>query len=196
MKKMLLIVAMVICSVFVLPTAQAATANDIKSVDISKLSQEQKSQILSQVAELEKSPVNISESVRKEASAWGEMGTNMGKAVVSAAKEVGVAANEFSQTSLGKVVVTLAVYKIAGKDIMGVLFGSLILVVFLGISLYLILKKKYTKVEYQYNPVFWGAFNRKVVKECETDDDIFWAHLVGAGISAVIGLVVGLNCIF
>ena len=77
----------------------SAYAAQSASVDVSKLSAEQQAQIAKQVTELSTAPTNISATVRKEAEAWGDLGSNMGRAMVGAAKEVGVAANEFRQTS-------------------------------------------------------------------------------------------------
>ncbi|KAI9549461.1 hypothetical protein GHT06_001861 [Daphnia sinensis] len=70
------------------------------TVDVRNLTPEQVAQVQKQVSELSSTPVNVSASVRKEAEAWGELGANMGKAMVGAAKEVGVASNEFAQTGL------------------------------------------------------------------------------------------------
>ncbi len=93
MKKILMILAVALACV----TASAQT------IDTSGLSKQQMMELATKAAEM-KSPSNMSAEVRREAAAWGELGANMGKAVVGAAREVGVAANDFAQTPLGVVV--------------------------------------------------------------------------------------------
>ena len=92
------------------------------TVDISKLPPHQRAAIEKQVAEAS-SPTNISETVRNEAAAWGQLGTNIGYALIGAAREVGMAANEFASTDLGKIVAFVVVYKVIGESLVGVGFG-------------------------------------------------------------------------
>lgn len=82
---------------------------------------------------MRKDPVNISEKVRDEVQAWTDLGQNIGRATVGAAKEVGMAANEFSQTPLGIVTTSIVVYKLTEARI---IFGSLVpsVLSFLGFS--------------------------------------------------------------
>lgn len=73
--------------------------------DTSGLTEQQKAELAVQVAKLKTEklqPENISEKVRTEAQAWGDLGANMGKALVGGAKEIGVAANEFAETPSAK----------------------------------------------------------------------------------------------
>ena len=173
-----------------------AVAANSTSVDLSKLSPEQQAQITKQVEEMTKDPANISASVRKEAEAWGELGANMGKAMVGAAREVGVAANEFGQTSLGKIVVAIVTYKVVGQEILGVIFGSLILVFGYSLAIWVFTTRRWSKVKYEYEPVMWGMFKRARLVSCETDDGtVTGKFLVGSGL-LILTSVVGLNTIF
>lgn len=185
-----------ILAILSLALASTAFAQNQPAIDVSKLTPEQIAQINRQVAEMANQPTNISANVRKEAEAWGELGTNMGRAMVGAAKEVGVAANEFSQTPLGKVVVFLAVYKIIGQEILGVVIGSLILVVGYSVALWLLFTRRWSNVQYEYSPTLWGIYNRKRVISCKTDNEIAIAKIIGAGILTLLTTVVGLNTIF
>ena len=47
-------------------------------------------------------------------------------ALIGAAREVGMAANEFASTDLGKVVTFVVVYKIIGESLVGVGFGLIV----------------------------------------------------------------------
>lgn len=166
------------------------------SVDVSGLSSEQIRQLAAKADEMKKDPVNVSTVVRQEAEAWGQMGANMGKAVVSAAKEVGVAANEFSQTSLGKIVVVLVAYKLVGHDALGILFGTFTLIIGNVLAVWVFVSNRGYTITYDYKPVLWGAFNRKVITEIARNDEATYLKYFASGCLLFFGWLVGLNCIF
>lgn len=138
----------------------------------------------------------ISEAARQEVSAWGELGSNMGKAMVGAAKEIGVAANEFSQTPLGKVTVALVVYKLIGEDLAGKVVGGGILILMLSVAIWFLRTSRFSDVEYTYVPVMWGAFSIKREVKRTTSDDAMIGRIMGALVSAVFGMFVGLMTMF
>ena len=143
-----------------------------------------------------KTPEGVSASVRKEATAWADLGANIGSAMVSAAKEVGVAANEFSQTSLGKIVTVIIVYKVIGRDILGVVVGGAILLFGFGVLTWLLLTHRFGEVKYEYRPMLWGMWQRRVVTEYAIDSDSAWAKTVFSILVLIVTLLVGLKCIF
>jgi hypothetical protein len=166
------------------------------TVDVSKLTPEQVAQVQKQVSDLSSAPVNVSASVRKEAEAWGELGANMGKAMVGAAKEVGVASTEFAQTGLGKVVVAIVAYKVVGRDILKIVFGSLVLLVGYSIAFWLLWTKRWSKIEYKYEPILWGAFNKKYVTSIYPSDTAT-SNSMGLGVlTLLVSTFIGLMVIF
>ena len=170
----------------------AAQAAETTTITLTK----EQAAALAQAAE--KNPKNISATVREEASAWGEMGANMGRALVGAAKEVGVAANEFSQTPLGKVTVAIVVYKLVGQDLLSFVIGTAVLIAGAGFAVYFFRSKTLfaSRVEYVQVPVLWGAFTRsKIVKTESNDEAVVFRGLLGVA-SMVFGLLVGLTTIF
>ncbi len=188
MKKLLAVLAMVVST-----SLFAATQT---TVDVSKLTAEQKAQINKQVAELAAEPTNVSATVRKEAEAWSELGANMGKAMVGAAREVGVAANEFSQTDLGKIVVAMVAFKIAGRDILGIVVGSLILVFGYGLALWLAVTARWSTVKYEYEPILWGMIKKQRILSISTEEDVVTMKMIGCAILLALTTIVGLNVIF
>lgn len=188
MKKILAILALSLAT-----SVMAATEN---TVDVSKLTPQQVAQINQQVAEMQSQPVNVSASVRKEAEAWGELGSNMGRAMVGAAREVGVAANDFSQTSLGKIVVALVAYKLVGKELLGVVIGSGILALGYAVAIWLLTTRRWSKVVFEYEPVLWGMFKRRRVVSSDTESDVVATRVVSAGILIALTTLVGINLIF
>lgn len=185
MKKFLMIAAMAFASL----TATAQT------VDTSGLTQQQIQELAAKAAEM-KQPTNISAAVRQEAEAWGELGANMGKAVVGAAREVGVAANEFAQTPLGKVVVFLTIYKIAGNDLLGVVFGSITLLVGTILAIWVAKTKAFYTRECESKQVLWGMFNRNIITKVTVDDKVAFAKMFGAAVLLILTWLIGLNTIF
>jgi hypothetical protein len=169
------------------------------TVDVSGLSAAQIAELKKSVidAKLQKDePTNISAIVRQEAGAWGDMGANMGKAMVGAAKEMGVAANDFSQTSLGKVTVGIVVYKIIGRDILKIVVGLAVLILGSSISLYLLFSYRWGKCIYETKPALFGLLNKRYVISYEEDSDQIAGKLISSGIVLVLTMLVGLNCIF
>lgn len=186
MKKVFAVIAMSV----------ALSATAAQTIDTSKLTPEQITTLSKQVQEMTKEPVNVSASVRKEAEAWGELGANMGKAMVGAAKEVGVAANEFSQTPLGQVVVFMAAYKIIGHDMLGVIVGLGILVFGYSLAIWIFITRRWSDVKYEYEPVLWGLFKRQRVVQSHTDSDVVTGKVISGLILLALTTLIGLKTIF
>lgn len=182
---------------FLLVLSTSVFAKD-SFVDTTGLNAQQQAEIAKQVAQLKenKNPVTVSENIRNETIAWTNLGANMGKAMVGAAKEVGVAANEFSQTNLGKITVAIVTYKVIGKDILSAVIGFLILVFGFTACTWIITTRRWSRVKYEYVPILWGAFSKRRVIECDTDDEVVLGKLFGGGLCLVLTLLVGLETIF
>lgn len=187
-----------LCSIVAVTSALAVgIANAaVVQVDTSGLSTEQVNQLKQQAQSMKSDPANVSAKVRQEAEAWSELGANMGKAMVGAAREIGVAANEFATTPLGKVVVVMTAYKIAGKDLLGVVFGSIIMVFGYSLALWIFFTRRWSKVKYEYEPMFWGAFKRARIISTETDEDVATTKVVTGGIILALTTFISLIIIF
>jgi hypothetical protein len=171
-------------ALFMAATAFSANA---KTISTQGLTAEQVAQLQKQAAEMSQNPANTAVLVREEAEAWADLGGKIGQAMVGAAKEVGMAANEFAQTGLGRVVVAIVVYKVIGQEVLGLFFGSLILLVGIPVFLRILFDKTFfaDHVEYEAHPRLWGLWisrRVKVVRSGESD--------VGRVLVAAIGLIV------
>jgi hypothetical protein len=181
--------------------AAAGTAQDATSVDVSKLTAAQKAEALKYVASLEATKPDvqgISEKTREEVGKWGELGVGMGRAAVAAAREVGVAANEFVQTPLGKVTMAVVAYKVIGKDIIKFFVGGAILVTFTIAALACAFGMRGRKgvVTYESKPILWGAFNRQYITSYRPDGDLVGGYFVASIVCVLIAFIVGLNVMF
>ena len=193
MKKVIAILAL-----WVATSAFAGVASQNGAyIDTSKLSKAQIAELAAKAEEMgATTPVNVSATVRQEAEAWGTLGANMGKAMVGAAREVGVASNEFANTSLGKVVVGIVAYKVVGKDILGVIFGSMILVIGYSLAIWMMTTRRWSDVTYEYEPVLWGMYKRQRVVKSHTDSDVVTSKVLGGGVLILLTTLVGLKTIF
>ncbi len=145
----------------------------------------------------ESTMVNETTKVLRTAAVIGQVAAT---GIASAAKEIGVAANEFATTPVGKMTMFLIVWNYFGERATEMLVGVGILVVgfpllFLGIYR---LRPIYFGTKYTELPVLWGLFTRRVVMELgeevemSNDRGVSGAILVGAG---VLLLIVGGNWI-
>lgn len=196
MKKILMIAA----SFLLMSMGHAAQVdvNDEKYM----LNEEQKTQVLAMIDDLnakraaQKGP-NTSAAVREEAAKWGELGANMGRAAVGAAKEVGMAANEFVSTPLGKVTMGIVIYKVIGRDIIKFIMGFSILVFFLTTGHYFLRMKRYSgTVEYATVPTFFKLRTKQVVVKGQTDEQWAAAYTAMGIISILLGCAIGFGVMF
>lgn len=154
MKKLFALLSLMLC----MNVASAASAP--QSLDVSGLTAAQVAELQQTIAAQKSTPINTAVAVREEVGAWGEMGAGMAKALVAAAKELGVAANDFSKTDLGKVIVAVVVFKLLGGAVMHILVGTAVAVVSLVVG-WLLLNRYTFKCTYEYKPVLCGLFLRK-----------------------------------
>ena len=177
--------------------AATAFAHAQPTLDVSKLTPAQVQQLAAQAETMSQSSTgNISKTVRDEAAAWADLGANIGLALVSAAKEVGVAANEFSETSLGKIVVFIVVYKVVGQAIIGIVVGFGILIFGYSLAIWLLTTKRWSDIKYEYDaPMFFGLIRRKRIVEISTDESVQVTKSVFGGILLVLTTIVGLSII-
>lgn len=81
------------------------------------LSEEQRAEVMLQVAKMKKeTPLVETLPDPEKINQYVEIGENIAKAAGAAAKELGYAADEFSQTNLGKITIALIAWKVMGDD--------------------------------------------------------------------------------
>ena len=68
------------------------------------------------------------------AERWVQIGANIGQMMGGAAKELGIAVNDFSQTTLGEVTMVMIIWYVAGKTILHIV-GAFVFLVFTQCSL-------------------------------------------------------------
>ena len=192
MKQMFVALMMVVMS-------SMAFAGERVSIDTSKLTAEQKEQLGKMV--LQDSPKTDGElDMLEKAARFGQI---IGSGIGAAAKELGIAVNEFSQTTPGRVAMLILVWKYMGDAILGVMVGIPVLVLGMWVGWKMVHRgrqRNYTR-EYVYVPVLWGLFNRrKLAKEVynrnsESSESDDWMQTIGY-FCMIMSVVVGLNIVF
>jgi hypothetical protein len=176
-----------------------AFAGERVSIDTSKLTAEQKEQLGKMV--LQDSPKTDGElDMLEKAARFGQI---IGSGIGAAARELGIAVNEFSQTTPGRVAMLILVWKYMGDAILGVMVGIPVLVLGMWVGWKMVHRgrqRNYTR-EYVYVPVLWGLFNRrKLAKEVynrnsESSESDDWMQTIGY-FCMIMSVVVGLNIVF
>lgn len=187
---------LLLTAVLALSSMSALAQTTINTRD---LSEEQIAQLALQAAQMKNGTGTggTSETIRREAEAWGELGANMGRAAVGAAKELGVAANDFIQTPAGKITMGVVIWKLIGEDILSVLVGGSIFIVGYALAFYMFFFARYADyVKYDTRPILWGLMNKRYVVEIREDDENRIVRVVIACVATVMTTIVGLVVIF
>lgn len=165
--------------------ANAISSRDLSGVGFDNLSETQKAEILKsvteQVAAKTAEPVATKvESASKTAAVvtnqWLDIGERIGKGFAGAAKELGVAANDFVKTPVGIMTASLIVWHFAGSMLVHIFAGIMIFIGGGGLLWYYV--KSCRKIERVYDDEKKDVFGRAVLKS-ETirpldDDDKGW----------------------
>ena len=132
----------------------ALAANDTSSVaaaGFSKLSETEKAEIIRQVAEKADQKVNgvAQLSSPEKVEKWVQIGANIGQGLAGAAKELGIAVNDFSKTGVGQITVALIVWHVLGNTLMHIIGGIMVIVI--GLSFMMYFYRKEYSIRYEYN---------------------------------------------
>lgn len=160
----------------------------------SKLTSEQKAKLQLEAAQMENAESTTTVSTAKQ---WVDIGTAIGSGLASTAKELGVAANDFANTPVGKISMLLIVWHFFGSEAVHILFGAFWLLIMLPTWLWVYRRTWFITTITTYESGKGPDGKKKVVeKSTVSDSDVgdgtqfaLWAFLV-------IGLAVGVISIF
>lgn len=185
--------------------ALVSAAAQAQTVDISSLPEDQRKSIQTQVEQSKPSEaVKASKEIIDHAREWAGLGQAIASGVVGGAKELGIAANDFAKTDLGKITVAVLLWKYLGSQVVGILFGTMLLVLGPSFGWFLVRRSKVerTSVEYVHVPWLFGAFTVKRVAKRELkvtegslEDHQAWQQFIGYALM-VVGVLAGLIAIF
>jgi hypothetical protein len=93
------------------------------TVDLSKLGSVSRNEIIDLQKE-EKTPV-------ESAKEWAGIGVELGKAIASTCKELSIGVNDFVKTPVGKLAMCIILWKLVGKEILGLIIWVAITIIVL-----------------------------------------------------------------
>ena len=119
----------------VIATPVLAARSETVTVDTSRLTQAQLDS-LQRMVESTKSPdAQITENISRLAT-WGTdlavASEGFAKALGVAARELGIAANDFLATDAGRLTAAIIIWKVLGKSLVALVIGTLLLVISIG----------------------------------------------------------------
>ena len=165
------------------------------TADMGGLSDAQKAEILKQIALQKDGSSGDVGRVTATAQAWVGIGAQIGSGLASTAKELGIAANEFVKTPVGKWTAAILIWKLIGNAMVHILFGVFILMVVLP-SWFVFWRKRiggYTRTPTDKTWA-WGLFRCYYTEINTRGIDSEWTAVMIIG--AVIISVAGLTTIF
>lgn len=169
-------------------------ADTLHKAGFDKLSETQKAEIVQRVAQAA-STTTESVPIEDKIDKWVTIGTNIGKGMSGAAKELGIAANEFIQTPVGKLTAGLIVWKVMGDDIRS-FFGSFVFL-FIGIFVLRRLNNVWYRTHITHDPDKLDIFRRSRIvetKQLNVSDESETVRLITNVVgSALIVIVFGVN---
>lgn len=186
MKKFFAIVALM----FSFNAFAGLTSDSVANAGFSKLSEAQKAEVIKQVADASSRVNSASVPSEERVEKWVKIGSQVGQGLAGAAKELGVAVNDFSKTPVGQLTMVLIVWHMIGSVIVHIFGGLLIMT--LGLSfIYFMFKRAYPdKVTYskEHKNIF-GNFVVENVQRTPVQDDNAAGWLFAAAIVILVGTV-------
>jgi hypothetical protein len=172
-------------------TANAAIESDAaRQAGFGKLTETEKAEVLKTIAE--KAAGRAEEaahgaiSAAKKADEWLNVGERVGKMFAGAAKEVGMAVNEFAKTPVGMLAMGLIVWNYMGG--VAIHFGGALIVLMSSGAFMLWFARRRREVLYQYDPEKTDIFGRSrlvSVERRKMDDDTMTAIVIMWGLTAI-----------
>lgn len=111
---------------------------------------------------------------------WAKLGENIGKSLGAAAKEVGVAVNDFAKTPVGILTTVLIVWHFMGATLMKLIIGAAVMLVLIPLWFY-IFRRYALKMEVTSMAPEKGWLSKTVTKY-DADDGRVWSMLIGLAV--------------
>lgn len=190
---------MVFALVLGLASISAFATTNAQAVDTTQLSPELQKQIDAELAKKNTALPEVS-----TLNEWATLGKNIAEGLGAAAKELGVAVNDFANTDTGKLVTFLLVWKFFGAEFVDLLSSYLIgipaMIALFWLGTVMVRRATWKTVTIVREPskVLWGLLTiHRVTKHVEERDRDFtdttgWQAVFGYGfmIVAVIGFII------
>ncbi|GBG14529.1 poly(A) polymerase I [Novimethylophilus kurashikiensis] len=191
MKKLLLLVLFLLPATVLAANVSASSA--MEDAGWRQLSPSQRAEIMKQVADTaaQNSPSLENIPAAQRIDEWVTVGAHIGQVLNGAAKEVGMALNDFMATPAGKVALVLIVWKIAGGAMLHFVGGVLVWVI--GAIVMYALYRRYATTEISYDPEKFNIFGfhpKLSEHRSELSEGACWGLFLGSASFVFGGLIV------
>lgn len=188
-----LFIAFLLTITFMSPVfAGSITTEDLGNFN--SLTETQKAQVIADIARAKEANGVTSDlpTTPEKMKEWADFGTAIGKGMAATARELGIALDEFSKSTVGKIAIGLLIYKVAGKDLLGYIFGTLWFLFGIPTWIYFF-KRIVMRKSIDYIPNGDKKPIKNVVYDMHSASEGSWAFMILTG---CVILVVGLTAIF
>jgi hypothetical protein len=129
------------------------------------------------------------------ATKWGEAGKGLAIGLVAAAKELGIAVNDFANTPIGRITTAIIVWKMIGHSVLSIVLGFILL--FIGLpTIWEVYQRVITKsVEYENVPGFMGIIRTKVVRRSRSTDEAYFLKTMAWILASLVTTITAVNLI-
>jgi hypothetical protein len=180
-----------ICLVLISNFAFAAlTTDSVANAGFSRLDETQKAEIIKQIADASSKNKEVSVPSEEKVEKWVKIGSQIGQGLAGAAKELGVAVNDFAKTPVGQLTMMLIVWHMVGGVIVHILGGMLVIVVGLSAIRFMFNRAYPMRVTYskEHKNIF-GNFVVEKVEKTPVQDDNAAGWLFACAIVILAGLI-------
>jgi hypothetical protein len=180
-------------------TFAANDVNTIANAGWNALSESEKAEIQKTVADKaaakkeEKNGIVAAppEATVKKVDEWVNLGERVGKMMGGAAKEVGIAVNEFAMSPVGLFTLGMILWKFMGGALVHI-FGSFCILMVGGVVMGLIYRRmRGTTITYDKDKVNWFGNHPKLkVEKHPLSSDELWGLFLGSVLFTIVSMVV------
>jgi hypothetical protein len=173
--------------------ATGLTSQSVQDAGFENLTESQKASVLKTITDTQSDGLSdaAKASTPAKVNEWIDTGTKIGQMFGGAAKEVGVAVNEFVQTPVGKWTMAIIIWKYMGGAIIHLMAGAIIFVT--GFSILYYLSRKCTTLTVVYDrerkDVFGRALKVSAVRSAINEDNMI-AFFAGVVVVTFVSLLV------
>jgi len=166
------------------------TTDAVHSAGFNKLSETEKAEIIKMVADKASQKDVMPTMTEDKVEKWVKIGSNIGQGLAGAAKEVGVAVNDFATTPVGQLTMLLIVWHMIGAQLIHVFGGILIWIVGISIIRHTIRRAYPSKITYskEVKNIF-GNYAIESVEPIAMSDDNAAGWLIAYGLVLIAGLI-------
>lgn len=166
------------------------TSDAVNSAGFSKLSEAEKAEVIKMVADKASQKDVMPTMTEDKVEKWVKIGSNIGQGLAGAAKEVGVAVNDFATTPVGQLTMMLIVWHMIGAQLIHVFGGIMIWIVGIAIIRHMVARAYPSKITYSKEVKnFFGNYVIEKSEPIAIDDGNAAGWLFAYGVVLVAGLI-------